>query len=34
MIQTLVIVAFEIEIQEIQATKKKSQNRDDITIQL
>ncbi|HEY4617053.1 MAG TPA: FMN-binding negative transcriptional regulator [Flavobacterium sp.] len=30
MIQTRGIVAFEIEIQEIQATKKMSQNRDDI----
>jgi transcriptional regulator len=30
MMQTRGIVAFEIEIQEIQATKKMSQNRDDI----
>lgn len=29
-LQTRGIVAFEIEIQEIQATKKMSQNRDDI----
>jgi predicted FMN-binding regulatory protein PaiB len=34
MIQTLVIVAFEIEIQESTTKKKMSQNRETSTIQL